>query len=46
MDLESPPQLNFLNTKWSGNPLNDSDIGYDYEWDHVVITQTDTKSIQ
>lgn len=39
-DLESQAQQNSPKKRWVGNPLNNSDIGYDSEWDYVVPAST------
>lgn len=39
-DLESQAPQNSVKKKWVGNPLNNSDIGYDSEWDFVVPQST------
>lgn len=33
---ESQAQPNSAKKKWVGHPMNNSDIGYDSEWDYVV----------
>lgn len=33
---ESQAQPNSAKKIWKGNPVNNSDIGYDTEWDYVV----------
>lgn len=35
-DLESQAQQNSAKIKWVGDPLNDSDVGYDSEWYYVA----------
>lgn len=40
MDSESATQQTSVKKKWVGNPLNNSDIGYDSEWDFVVPQST------
>lgn len=37
-DSESQAPLTSL--KWKGHPLNNSDVGYDSEWDYVVPEST------
>lgn len=37
-DYEYQAQPN--SPKWKGNPVNNSDIGYDSEWDYVVPEST------
>jgi hypothetical protein len=32
-DLEYQAQQSLVKKKWRGHPLNNSDIGYDEEWD-------------
>lgn len=40
MDSESQAQQNFPKVKWKGNPLNNSDIGYDDEWGDIPMDTT------
>jgi hypothetical protein len=35
-DSESQAQPILVKKKWVGHPMNNSDIGYDSEWDYVV----------
>lgn len=35
-DSGSQAQPNSAKKIWKGNPVNNSDIGYDSEWDYVV----------
>ena len=37
---ESQAQPNSAKKIWKGNPMNNSDIGYDSEWDYVVPEST------
>ncbi len=37
-DSESQAQPSSL--KWKGNPMNNSDVGYDSEWDTYIPQQT------
>ena len=40
MDYVSQSQQNSVKIKWKGHPLNNSDIGYDDEWEDTILSDT------